>query len=108
MGEYATTIGYLARIEIPADGTPVQYELPLQHSCSGTAEEFRIGYRQDSSDFVHYGFYHSIKTTGLMKYSTPLAAGESHSEIDIELIEGNEITGEISIPAEATSFFSLA
>ncbi|MCP3889271.1 MAG: hypothetical protein GY702_10410 [Desulfobulbaceae bacterium] len=104
VGEYATTLvgNYRTGVEIPAGSNSTPYELPIPHSCSEISEEFRVDYRQDNENYVHFGFYNSSGTVGFMTDAETLAEGQSYLGKDIELIRGNEITGTISLPVDAT------
>lgn len=100
-GEYATTVTpyFYERATITADSNSAEYEVSLPVSCEGSLEEYYLGYRQNSKDYVYLGYYkNNSETVGLLTNGRTFTEGQSYTDINIEVIRGNEISGTISVP----------
>jgi hypothetical protein len=60
----------------------------------------RVNYLYDGSygTYYHYGYYAATGTKWYFGLATPLAAGENHTGINLTMIAGNSISGEVSMP----------
>lgn len=99
-GEQATTgrVVYRTDIEIPEAMDSANYELFVPHVCSETLTNYAVGYSHDDNNYVKRGYYNSLGTVGLAGNGELLSANQDQTTIDLQILQGQEISGTVSLP----------
>lgn len=98
-GEYGTTLYNYRSTQVTIEPNTISkaYEITIPTSCNETVPNYLVRYRQENANYVPQGYYSDSGTVGSMLNSTPLPADQSHNGVDLELIEGTQISGVISL-----------
>ena len=68
-----------------------------------SGKSWKVGYSYWGSDYLHHGYYSSSGTTWNQDDATQLSGGQNHSNINLTLLQGNQISGTISLPNGQTA-----
>ncbi len=68
-----------------------------------SGKSWKVGYSYWGPDYLHHGYYSSSGTTWNQDDATQLSGGQNHSNINLTLLQGNQISGTISLPNGQTA-----
>ncbi len=96
--EELSIASYPETIEIPIDQSSADYLIRVQRQCDGG--DYYLGYNLNNPMYTPSGYYNGTGTVSSLNQAEPLAATQSHSEIDMQLIIMEVVANDINNDGE--------